>query len=152
MKLRTVVLVLVGVAVAVLTAVFGFRSPGGEHNQLAVPYRSPVSTSPTTSTTISLEEARRQLARTDVLEREQPIVRWLPHDTTHYLIDYHVAPDGSLDLTITLYGILNDAGQLAEYRAALKQYKAEALDYLRSHGADPAQYRIEYKPPEAAGM
>ena len=108
--------------------------------------------SSTTSTTLSAEAAGRQLARTDRLERDQPLSQWLPHDTPRYKIDYHVAADGTLDLTITLYAILNSERQLPQYEAQLRQYKAEALDFIRSHGGDPAALRTEFRPPEAARL
>lgn len=107
---------------------------------------------PTSTTTLSAETAGRQLARTDRLEREQPLSQWLPHDTPRYKIDYHVAADGTLDLTITLYAILNSERQLPQYEAQLRRYKAEALEFIRSHGGDPAALRTEYKPPEAARL
>ena len=109
-------------------------------------------TQSSTTTTLSAETAGRQLARTDRLEREQPLSQWLPHDTPRYKIDYHVAADGTLDLTITLYAILNSERQLPQYEAQLRQYKAEALEFIRSHGGDPAALRTEYKPPEAARL
>lgn len=105
-----------------------------------------------TSTTISPAEIQRQLTNVDRLERDQPLTQHLPHDEPHFNIDYKVGTDGKLTLQMTLRAVLNRADQLDQYRAQLRAYKAEALDWLRSLGADPGAYRIDYLPPEAARL
>ncbi|HVL27648.1 MAG TPA: hypothetical protein VM390_05845 [Acidimicrobiales bacterium] len=102
----------------------------------------------TSSTTAPFAQGR-QL--TDRLEREQPLAGALPHQTPHYAIDYRVV-DGRLELSIRLFAVLNDADQLAQYEGQLRRYKAEALDFIRAQGQDPAAYRILYRPPEAAAL
>ena len=139
------------VIAAIALAVRDGAEPEGRPEKASSPQIT-TTQSTTSSTTLSAETAGRQLARTDRLEREQPLSQWLPHDTPRYKIDYHVAADGSLDLTITLYAILNNERQLPQYEAQLRQYKAEALEFIRSHGGDPAALRTEYKPPEAARL
>lgn len=104
--------------------------------------------SPATSTTTTSID----LGVTDRLEVLQPLVHVLPHDTTHYRIDYRVEAANHLVLTITLLAILNHDYQRATYQAQLRQYKAEALDFLRAQGTDPAAYSITYEPPEAAAL
>lgn len=111
----------------------------------------PTSTS-STSTTIPLAELQRQLAGVDLLERVQPLTQRLPHDSPHFNIDYRVGADWGLSLQITLRAVLNRADQVEGYRDQLRAYKAEALEWLRSVGADPAALRIEYLPPEAAAL
>jgi len=111
----------------------------------------PTSTS-STSTTIPPAELKRQLAGVDLLERVQPLTQRLPHDSPHFNIDYRVGADWSLTLQITLRAVLNRADQLDQYRDQLRAYKAEALEWLRSVGADPGALRIEYLPPEAARL
>lgn len=107
-----------------------------------------VSTS-TSSTAAPFAQGRQQ---TDRLEREQPLARALPHQTSHFGIDYRVAADGSLELTVHLFAVLNDADQLAQYEEQLRRYKAEALDFIRAQGEDPGRYRIVYQPPDAARL
>ena len=108
------------------------------------------STPPATSTTVA---GAGPDTKTDALERTQPLLHVLPHETSHYTIDYRVLPDGNhLALTITLKAILNRADQLAAYQAQLKAYKAEALAFLRSQNVDPAAYQITYDPAEAANL
>ena len=103
----------------------------------------------TSSTAAPFAQGRQQ---TDRLEREQPLARALPHQTSHFGIDYRVAADGSLELTVRLFAVLNDADQLAQYEEQLRRYKAEALDFIRAQGEDPARYRIVYQPPDAARL
>ncbi|MFP5319468.1 MAG: hypothetical protein ACLGI2_14400 [Acidimicrobiia bacterium] len=110
---------------------------------------SSTSTSSTASTAAPFAQGRQ---RTDRLEREQPLARVLPHQTTHYAIDYRVAADGSLELTVRLFAVLNDVDQLAQYEEQLRRYKAEALEFIRAQGEDPGRYRITYGPPDAAAL
>ena len=86
-------------------------------------------------------------------EQGQPLIEALPRSTTHYKIDYKLDEnDRSFLLTVTLFAVLNHAYQLPEYRAQLVEYKAEALTWLRSNGADPADYEIVYRPAEASAL
>lgn len=116
----------------------------------------PGSTRATTSTTVAAtttNPGQVGLDKTDLLERQQPFVQVLPHQTTHYKVDYKTSPTGgTISLEITLYAILNNASQLPAYQASLKQYKQEALDWIRSQQQDPAAFSITYKPPAAAGL
>ena len=132
-------------------------SPASVPARPATPARAASSTSSTsstsppaaTSTTAPFARGRQQ---TDRLERDQPLAGALPHSTAHYAIDYRVAADGSLDLTVRLFAVLNDAGQLAQYEDQLRAYKAEALEFIRDRGGDPARYRVAFAPPEAARL
>lgn len=109
------------------------------------------SSSTSTSTTPSTAFVQGRQS-TDRLEREQPLARSLPHGTSHYAIDYRVAADGSLELTVRLFAVLNNADQLAQYMDQLRAYKAEALGFIRAQGEDPGRYRITYEPPDAAAL
>lgn len=113
---------------------------------------TPPTSSTSTSSTISPQELARQVDGVDRLERMQPLTQHLPHDAAHFAIDYRVGTDGSLSLQVTLRAVLNRPDQLDQYREQLRAYKVEALDWLRSLGADPAAYRIDYLPPEAASL
>jgi hypothetical protein len=109
------------------------------------------STTSMTSTTVAAFTAG--LDKTDALERTQPLVHVLPHETLHYKIGYRVVGNGDrLALTVTLNAVLNRADQLGQYQAELKSYKAEALAFLRAQSQDPAAYSIDYDPPEAASL
>ena len=133
-----------GAAVATTSAPAGARPTSTV--TASTPGRVPApSSTPTTAPFVQ----GRQL--TDRLEREQPLARALPHQTPHYAIDYRVV-DGRLELSIRLFAVLNDADQLAQYEGELRRYKAEALDFIRAQGEDPAAYRILYRPPEAAAL
>ena len=114
---------------------------------------APTTTTSTTPATSTTAAGAGPDTKTDALERSQPLLHVLPHETSHYTIDYRVLPDGNhLALTITLKAILNRADQLAAYRAELESYKAEALAFLRSQSQDPAAYQITYGPAEAANL
>lgn len=106
----------------------------------------------TTTPTISPVELQQHLVGVDELEDAHPLTRRLPRDTPRYRIDYHGGADGNpLVLEVELRVILNRPDQLAEYDRQLLACKVEALEWLRSVGADPA-YRIEWNPPEAASL
>ncbi len=120
-------------------------SPAVSPSQATTASTSAPSTLPAPTTTADL-------GATDRLEQLQPLVHVLPHDTAHYRIDYRVVGGNRLVLTIELLAVLNNANQLATYQAQLRQFKGEALDFLRSQAQVPAAYRIEYQPPEAAGL
>lgn len=95
---------------------------------------------------LSASERSKLVERTDRLEEEHPIVSKLPHEDSHYKIEYSVTSDQNLKLKITLYAILNRPDQYQQYKADAKQYKQEALDFLKDNDADPAKYKIEYVP------
>jgi hypothetical protein len=81
-----------------------------------------------------------------------PLVQALPHSTTRYRIDARITPDGHLQLTVTLNAVLNDGSELPRYNQELRDYKAEALEFIRSHGGDPATVHIDFIPAEAASI
>lgn len=97
-------------------------------------------------------EKQRQIDASDSLEQQFKIVSALPHETTHYKITYQVTADGPPILQITLHAILNRPDQLEQYNQDLKDYKTEALTYIRSKGDDPKKYPIEYDPAEAKDL
>lgn len=105
------------------------------------------STAPSTTTPAEIE--RRGMG--DPLEQRWPLIQVLPKDAPGWRIDYRVEAE-RLVLTVGLRAVLNRPDQLEAYPADLRAYKAEALEWLRSVGADPADYAIEWRPPEAAGL
>jgi hypothetical protein len=76
----------------------------------------------------------------------------LPRSTPHYSIDFSVGADGRLALRVTLLAVVNSSRDLAAYEARLRQYKAEATEFIRAQGDDPSTYTIAYLPPEAAAL
>ncbi len=162
MRRRVVTAVVVSVALVVLVALGRRHGPTNRATTNPAPTSAGPGASLASATTVAPRSTTAvtappttistALGNTDRLEREQPLVHALPHETTHYRIDYRVGQDDRLALTITLLAVLNHDYQLATYRAQLAQYKAEALDYLRAQGQDPAGYTIAYEPAEAAGL
>lgn len=94
-----------------------------------------------------------QAAPTTANETPNSLVDWLPWQTSHYKISYSYDPTTkNFTYQVTLYAIINRPSQYDSYLAQLKQYKQEALNYIRSKGVDPAKLTIQYQPPEAAGL
>lgn len=159
-----VVLTSAAAVLVVLGGSFGGGEPGGE---TASP---PTTPSPTTIATQSHPEEHAQ-SHDEIPHGEHgdeavppssvppgveklsrsPLVQALPHSTTRYRIDGHIR-DGELVLTITLHAVINQASQQARYRDQLRQYRAEALDFIRSRGSDPSLLQITFAPPEAASL
>ena len=104
---------------------------------------------PAPTTTAPPEIERRGMG--DPAAQRWPLIDALPRDAPGWRIDYRVEGE-RLVLTVTLRAVLNRPDQLEAYRAALRAYKAQALEWLRSTGADPAAYAMEWRPPEAAGL
>lgn len=168
MRTRTiVVLVVAGLALLLLPQLgsSGDGSPGGEGAAQTSPHRraepviaeepAPVETTtsqaPPASTTTTLppttappEIERRGMG--DPVARRWPLVELLPKDAPGWRIDYRVEAE-RLVLVVTLRAVLNRPDQLEAYRTDLATFKAQALDWLRSAGADPQAYAIEWRPP-----
>lgn len=60
--------------------------------------------------------------------------------------------DGSNKYIITLYAIVNNPDQYSAYKDQLRQYKANALQYLKSKGVNTNTSEITYEPQEAAQL
>ncbi len=90
---------------------------------------------------------RAEEIQTDI-PKEFPIVDKLPQETINYKIDYttYDASNKKLYLTITLNAILNRPSQLAQYKADLKTYQAEALKFLTDNGVNLDNVVITYEP------
>ena len=71
-----------------------------------------------------------------------------PVSTNHFEISENT--DGSL--TITLFAIINRPEQYEEYQQQLKQFKAEALQYLDDNGVNTNTVDISYTPEEAKDL
>ena len=64
---------------------------------------------------------------------------------------YKIRYDGAKYL-ITLYAIINRPDQYDAYRDQLREYKQNALDYLRNTGVNVNTAKIEYEPEEASDL
>lgn len=105
---------------------------------------SSTTTAPTTTTT---------LVPVDRHELDHPVTQALPYETPRWSIDYRIDSANRLSLTITLLVVLNHPDQVAERRAALVAYKAEALAWLRERtGVTERTYPIVWRPAEAASL
>ena len=56
------------------------------------------------------------------------------------------------EYTITLYAIINRPDQSSQYRDQIREYKQNALDYLKKQGVDVDSARIQYEPEEATNL
>ena len=54
--------------------------------------------------------------------------------------------------TITLYAIINRPEQYDYYQDQLREYKQNALDYLRNNNVNPESVEIIYEPDEAKNL
>ncbi len=54
--------------------------------------------------------------------------------------------------TITLYAIINRPDQASLYQEQLKEYKQEALEFLKNKGLDTTKLEIVYEPNEASTL
>ena len=121
--------------------------------EAALPSSAPEATTttvtPAPTTTAPPEIERRGMG--DPAAQRWPLIDALPRDAPGWRMDYRVEGE-RLVLTVTLRAVLNRPDQLEAYRADLRAYKAQALEWLRSVGADPGAYPIEWRPPEAAGL
>ncbi len=101
---------------------------------------------------LSNEDQQRDINGSGGPETTHKILQYIPHSTLDYRIDYRTGTDDSIILEITLLATFNRPDQRSLYEQELRQYKKEALDYLRSKGEDPGKYQIEYDPPEAKSL
>jgi len=80
------------------------------------------------------------------LGKKYPIISKLPAYTSDYRIDYAVDDKQAISFAITLYAILNNPQQYNQYQQQLQTDKAEALQFLRTNGINPTDYKITFTP------
>lgn len=129
-----------------LTTTFPETLPEVSTIPLALPQPSTSTSAPpstSTSTTATTTPVDRH-------ERDWPVTRFLPYETTAWQVDYRLeAAPSWLILEITLTPIVNRPDQVAERRTALKAAKAEVLTWLEARGAAPGTYGVVWRPAEA---
>jgi cytoskeletal protein RodZ len=59
---------------------------------------------------------------------------------------------GTNEYTITLYAIINRPDQYSTYKDQLREYKQNALDYLKKTGVDINRIKITYEPSETTDL
>lgn len=86
--------------------------------------------------------------------KKYPLAEFLPIEADHFSIS---GPDENGVFTISLNAIFNATvsgppieEQEARYHQELKQYKQEALDWIKSNGINPNSFKINWIPEEAA--
>lgn len=79
-------------------------------------------------------------------QKKNPILAKLPVYNSDYRIDYSSDAANNIEYQITLYAIINGPADRPRYLAQLKQYKAEAINFLKSSGVDVTSARISYTP------
>lgn len=80
-----------------------------------------------------------------ILGTKYPVLAVLPEANTHYKIDYGIK-DEVLSIQVTLFAILNRPSQYEDYTKQLKEYKTEALEFLKKYGITPENTTISYTP------
>lgn len=71
-----------------------------------------------------------------------------PVENSHYRIDKKSASS----YEITLYAVLNNPSQRDEYTAQLRQFKKEALDYMKERFNSISSFAFTWNPPEAKDL
>jgi hypothetical protein len=82
----------------------------------------------------------------DSLTTNYPFIKTLPKENSHYKIDYSITSGNKLEFTINLFGSIDNPDQYTQYRQRLKQYKSEALQFLKVNGINSSDFKITYIP------
>lgn len=81
------------------------------------------------------------------VELKRDISKYLPENNDHFKAEFIRENDKSF-YRVTLYAIFNRPDQLDEYRSQLKEYKKEALEWLKEKGIEPSNSDIQWTPEE----
>jgi hypothetical protein len=94
--------------------------------------------------TVTKEDlVKQQDKEEEEIYKKNPLMKYLPYENSEFKIIYL---ENIKVYQITLYAILNNPNQVNSYKAELKQYKADALAWIRSKGVDPNKLKIEWLP------
>lgn len=106
-------------------------------------------------TTINLNMVSREFIEPSLID--QAVYVDLPTLTDHFSIE--LSQDINYDIEINLMAVLNghmnpeyDKIELENYIQQLKDYKKEALNYIKSNNIDPASIKIKWLQTEAANL
>ncbi len=89
------------------------------------------------------ELVARQDKADEELYKNNSLIKYLPHKNADFQV---IFLEGSNIYQITLYAILNNPNQVESYKQQLKQYKQEALDWIKSKKVDPSTLKIKWLP------
>lgn len=81
-----------------------------------------------------------------LLLKKYPVIAKLPHETLDFKVDYSLDPTQKLSLVITTYAIINGPSDYRQYLSQTKQFRQEALDFLKKNGVEANTYPISYIP------
>jgi hypothetical protein len=102
---------------------------------------------------LSDSEKNRQIKETDKGNLQDPVMSILPKYGDNYAIKYELFGEPSQKgKYIKLNIILLLEAQSIDNRDLARQYKNEALDFLKSNNINPNDYVIRYDPDYAAGL
>jgi len=81
-------------------------------------------------------------------EKEQDFISQLPYSNSDFSVE--AANDGFNHITynVTLYPIINGAGDVSRYHQQVKEFKNEATNWITSMGLDPQNININWTPNE----
>lgn len=91
---------------------------------------------------------------------QDPTSQNIPEGTKPNILDYRLLVENEQfkirelnnSYLITLYAIINRPEQADSYRDQLKEFKYNALDYLKARNIDVNTVKIEYEPAEAQNL
>lgn len=79
----------------------------------------------------------------EIADSRYPILKYLPHSTIDWKIDYVLNEGGSATFTITTFPY-SDPGT-ADFDKQVETFNAEALEFLKNNGVDIEKEDIAYK-------
>lgn len=81
-----------------------------------------------------------------ILLTNYPIISELPYENSHFKIGYKLEDTSNVVFTIALYGIINSPSQYDAYQQQLKQYKLEAINFLKANAVNTDKEKLEFTP------
>ena len=75
----------------------------------------------------------------------EKLAGFLPYANEKYKIEFKTSVRKP-SVEITLYAILNKPSQYGAFKEQIRSYSKEALDWIRSKGADPDNLDIKWEP------
>ncbi len=81
----------------------------------------------------------------DILNKKYPYLNELPHESINFQIDYGLDPNNNISFQITLLPYVSRTKPEA-FKQQLKDFKAEALEWLKVLVGDTSKYEITFTP------
>lgn len=92
-------------------------------------------------------EGEEDIRATEEFYKKNPLVNLLPTSNNHFKIDYYQEGTADIKYDVILYSVSTPSQP--NYLDELKQYKREALDWIKNNGVDPSTLEIRWTPKEA---